>query len=1255
MATATSHTCPYKGLQPYTEEDRDYFFGREQDTEIIASNLLIAPLTIFYGASGVGKSSVLQAGVIPRLRKESKVVVVFFNQWQGEAYDAALKAQVFEEVCRRASLSSDEALQKLQTTLEKKKPLRIDTIKLDELLLGCAEGFRLRILLILDQFEEYFLYHAPTTGGSGFEAEFARTVNHEEVGVNFMLSMREEELGKLDRFRQRIPSLLSNLLRLDNLDRDSATEAILKPLGKYNEGRADGEKVEIEPALVTAILDQVKPKSLPDDTDAQPEIISFPRGRAREEAKIETPFLQLVLTRMWEEERGKGSNRLRFSTLERLGGAKNIARTHLDKVMSELAEGERHTAASVLRFLVTPTGTKIAQDPSSLASWAEADSSSVRKVLNDLSSKQDMRILRKVSLPNQEERYELFHDVLGPAILDWRGRFTQEQRLARERRRAKRFGWWLFGAIILLVAMSFLTVYAFQQQREAKRQKAQADEQKSQADEQKKIADDRLVKLQGATDKLQVANTELGKEKEKAEAQKEQALEAKKKEAASRKVAEDQTIIAINAQKAATSREETEKMTRLGLIEHRAGNAEKGNELLRQAAAGYAKLPDPSAQVFALTYIAEVYAAQGGIPSSSAIDSIAGSDDPDEERSLTAEDYRILLGMADSKDKQDAKQDEARERAFHFNEDALDVMNSKGLDEPRNKALILKRMGDICLIRGADKSEAKAKKEAEEELRKSVGYYKQASAAFRRANDPLAEANVLRVAGEFLYSELKEDALEEATGYFEEAREAYNRANNRLKEAVMFSKLGGIYKSLPETYPNGKEKALDYYKRAHDIFAEINRPDLEAPIDSIIARAYEEAGQNNSAFSFYGHGLRAYLKADRLSADGENTNAQDQKPGMIKGIIRVYSNSEEEEQKVDDYFKSVSDDFPADPLEKARLFDVISDSYISELKKEKQDKQRAINYLNQKMLVLQQNNRPVGAIITLFEIGKLYNDLKKGPGVIQSFGDAIQSYKNMTLKQLEENKAQINNELATHFADAGKILIELNEKALAVEAYKEVLELALKPNASYNASSEIDEAYRALGRIYIQQNNTGKAEEVFQKVLSRYPDNPERLSVIGDLYASSRNFMPNALGYYERAISLYETNYKRETSVFYKARHLDAALATMRKIRKLYDDRLNRPGAVSYLTGFSDRARQNQDSVGNAVASEVLGELYSESNDKPRAIKSFEDAHSAYNDLKDKGADARVLKAISNIYRLMGKEEKAKDFADDADKLLNQK
>ncbi len=59
---------PYIGLVPYSEKDAPFFFGREKERDIIIENLNACRLTLLYGPSGVGKSSILNAGVTYRLK-----------------------------------------------------------------------------------------------------------------------------------------------------------------------------------------------------------------------------------------------------------------------------------------------------------------------------------------------------------------------------------------------------------------------------------------------------------------------------------------------------------------------------------------------------------------------------------------------------------------------------------------------------------------------------------------------------------------------------------------------------------------------------------------------------------------------------------------------------------------------------------------------------------------------------------------------------------------------------------------------------------------------------------------------------------------------------------------------------------------------------------------------------------------------------------------------------------------------------------
>ena len=152
---------------------------------------------------------------------------------------------------------------------------------------------------MLDQAEEYFLYHAEETG---FARELPELVTRPGLRVRVLLALRDDALAKLDRFKGRIPNLFANYLRLDHLDRSSARDAITKPVERYNEAHA-AQSIEVEPALIEAVLDQTAAGKV-DLGDAG-------RGLAAgesDEGRIEAPYLQLVLERVWEEERAAGSS-----------------------------------------------------------------------------------------------------------------------------------------------------------------------------------------------------------------------------------------------------------------------------------------------------------------------------------------------------------------------------------------------------------------------------------------------------------------------------------------------------------------------------------------------------------------------------------------------------------------------------------------------------------------------------------------------------------------------------------------------------------------------------------------------------------------------------------------------------------------------------------------------------------------------------------------------------------------------------------
>ena len=411
---------PYIGLRPYTDsdDDRARFFGREQDQAIIIANLYAASLTVFYGASGVGKSSVLLAGVVPELRQTPRFACVIFRMWQSEKVLPPLKVAILGAVQAAA-----------------KKKIEIDTAQpLDDFLLQCTQALRGHVVLIFDQFEEYFLYHAASAVSEGFDAEFARSVNRSEIDASFLLSMREDGLSKLDRFQGRIPKLLNNLLRLDHLDRDAAIRAIREPLAACNKRLPPGvPPLSIDDDLVETLLDQAKTGSVALDHAKQPAPAVARATPVNGEMWIETPILQVVLTRLWDEEKKHGSRQLRLATLKNLGGTPKILRTHLDRTMRKLRWRERRIAADIFGYLVTPSGGKIAHTVTDLASYCRCRKSRLAPLLEKLADSK-IRVLRTIPPPPGKPegvRYEIFHDVLGAAILAWRRRKFVSRRVWR--------------------------------------------------------------------------------------------------------------------------------------------------------------------------------------------------------------------------------------------------------------------------------------------------------------------------------------------------------------------------------------------------------------------------------------------------------------------------------------------------------------------------------------------------------------------------------------------------------------------------------------------------------------------------------------------------------------------------------------------------------------------------------------------------------------------------------------------------------
>jgi CHASE2 domain-containing sensor protein len=414
---------PYVGLDYFVEEDAGLFFGRDGERKRIIGNLRASRLTLLYAESGVGKTSLLRAGVCARIhqlaarrvaeRGSAAYVPVVFSAWRGDPTAGLIDAL---EAAVRPLLSDGNEL-----------ALRRDA--LEHAIEDVAAKVDATPLLILDQFEEHFLYEADGHD-EGFDDALARCVSRRDLRANFLISLREDAYSLLGpRFKARIPNIYGNYLHLDFLDERAARQAVREPVAAFNERLAPhAPRFEVETALVDAVLAQVRRGRVSIGDGGAPDV------GATGPARIETAYLQLVMKRLWDEEVAAGSQRLRLETLRRLGGADTIVRGHLDDVMAKLPAEERGAAAAAFRFLVTSGGRKIALSSGELQEFSEADAAQLQPALEHLERE---RILRPI--PSSERdgvaRHEIYHDVLAPAILEWRRRHVEEQRGAETERR----------------------------------------------------------------------------------------------------------------------------------------------------------------------------------------------------------------------------------------------------------------------------------------------------------------------------------------------------------------------------------------------------------------------------------------------------------------------------------------------------------------------------------------------------------------------------------------------------------------------------------------------------------------------------------------------------------------------------------------------------------------------------------------------------------------------------------------------------
>lgn len=351
---------PYPGLRPFEASEWTIFFGRERMIDDVIDRLARQRLVLIHGASGSGKSSLVRAGVLPRLARQ--------HQRHGAAWSTAAMrpsggplwnlARMFATLDNRGGDAEHIAaiLQRFNV-----RGASLSGIASE------IQSLRGRSLcLLIDQFEELFRFEKET---SREEAELfvdliSGAVNAADApdvaGIHVVVTMRSEFLGECARFDRLADTINQAQYLVPRMDRDALMRAVRRPAQLYN-GFIDENLAD---RLIASVAGRVD----------------------------ELPLLQHGLMLLWLDAEARAAPGERISpngdVVDKAGGLAALLSGHADTVLAEVAPDDRRMriASSLFRALtdVNAEGAAIRRPQAfrDLVTIAGDDANAVRDIVD---------------------------------------------------------------------------------------------------------------------------------------------------------------------------------------------------------------------------------------------------------------------------------------------------------------------------------------------------------------------------------------------------------------------------------------------------------------------------------------------------------------------------------------------------------------------------------------------------------------------------------------------------------------------------------------------------------------------------------------------------------------------------------------------------------------------------------------------------------------------------------------------------------
>lgn len=263
----------YPGIRAFEENEQQLFFGRKQETRQLLSLVKAKSLVVLFAKSGIGKSSLLNAGLSPTLNEDLYEPIKIRLQNVGESPVQLVKSAL------QLYIDEEKLTQHTKSTLEE--------ARLWEFIRSCqfnATEKEITPIIIFDQFEEFFDFS--TAQRTRLVEELAdllserlperiqeqlRAIPRRErtpaqlawyapINIKVLFSIRSDKLSLMDQLSEKIPTILHNRYHLQPLNYKQAREAILEP-ATLEDPAFDTPPFSYRPETLEMILDYLANKN----------------------------------------------------------------------------------------------------------------------------------------------------------------------------------------------------------------------------------------------------------------------------------------------------------------------------------------------------------------------------------------------------------------------------------------------------------------------------------------------------------------------------------------------------------------------------------------------------------------------------------------------------------------------------------------------------------------------------------------------------------------------------------------------------------------------------------------------------------------------------------------------------------------------------------------------------------------------------------------------------------------------------------